>query len=91
MNRSTVESFLHFPVLPRVLSMPDANWGLQDATHNNSHVALPLFASCLMSTFYIDLLTPLHWMSKCQTVTAGSSAEAEIYITKECVFSSYLS
>jgi hypothetical protein len=24
----------------------------------------------------IDLLGPLHWMSKCQKVTAGSSAEA---------------
>jgi hypothetical protein len=38
-----------------------------------------------MSAFYIDLLGPLHWLSKRQTVTAGSSAEAEIYATNECV------
>ncbi len=38
-----------------------------------------------MSAFYIDLLGPLHWLSKQQSITAGSSAEAEIYATKECV------
>jgi hypothetical protein len=38
-----------------------------------------------MSAFYIDLFRPLHWMSKCQSVTAGSSVEAEIYATDKCV------
>ncbi len=38
-----------------------------------------------MSAFYIDLLGPLHWISKWQAVTAASSAEAEIYATDECV------
>jgi hypothetical protein len=38
-----------------------------------------------MSAFYIDLLGPLHWLSKRQSVTAGSSAEAEIYATDECI------
>jgi len=38
-----------------------------------------------MSAFYIDLLGPIHWLSKRQLVTAGSSAEAEIYATDECV------
>jgi hypothetical protein len=38
-----------------------------------------------MSAFYIDLLGPIHWLSKRQSVTAGSSAEAEIYATDECV------
>jgi hypothetical protein len=38
-----------------------------------------------MSAYYIDLFGPLHWCSKRQTVTAGSSAEAEIYATDECV------
>ena len=28
---------------------------------------------------------PLHWMSKRQTITARSSAEAEIYATDECI------
>ncbi len=38
-----------------------------------------------MSAFYVDLFGPLHWLSKRQTVTAGSSAEAEIYAMDECV------
>jgi len=38
-----------------------------------------------MSAYYIDLLGPLHWLSKRQKVTAASSAEAEIYATDECV------
>jgi hypothetical protein len=38
-----------------------------------------------MSAFYIDLLGPLHWISKRQTITAGSSAEAEIYAMNGCV------
>ena len=50
-----------------------------------SHVELPLFVSRSISAFYVDLLGPLHWMSKRQSVTAGSSAEAEIYATNECV------
>ncbi len=46
---------------------------------------LPLFVSHSMSAFYIDLLGPVHWLSEWQTVTAGSSAAAEIYATDECV------
>jgi hypothetical protein len=34
---------------------------------------------------YIDLFRALHWMSKWQSVSAGSSAEAEIYATNEGV------
>jgi hypothetical protein len=65
--------------------MSDANWGPQDASLTSSGSDLPLFASRSMSAFYIDLLGPLHWMSKHQSVTAASSAEAEIYATDECV------
>jgi len=65
--------------------MSDANWGPQDTTMTKTSMQLPLFASRSMSAFYIDLMGPLHWLSKCQTVTAGSSAEAEIYATNECV------
>jgi hypothetical protein len=65
--------------------MSDANWGQQDASSSKIHYDLPLFASRSMSAFYIDLLGPLHWVSKRQSVTAGSSAEAEIYSTDECV------
>jgi hypothetical protein len=84
-KRSTLESFLHFPLPHKVLSMSDANWGPQDATQTQNLTELPLFVSRSMSAFYIDLLGPLHWLSKRQTVTAGSSAEAEIYATNECV------
>jgi hypothetical protein len=84
-KRSTMESFLHFPLPHQVLSMADANWGPQDASQTKSPMELPLFVSRSMSAFYVDLLGPLHWMSKRQTVTAGSSAEAEIYATNECV------
>ncbi len=38
-----------------------------------------------MSAYYVDLFGLLHWLSKRQPVTAGSSAEAEIYATDECV------
>jgi hypothetical protein len=64
--------------------MSDANWGPQDASTTKKSQDLPLFVSRSMSAFYVDLLGPLHWLSKCQTVTAGSSAEAEIYATDEC-------
>jgi hypothetical protein len=80
-----LESFLHFPLPPQVLSMSDTNWGPQDASIIKSSSELPLFASRSMSAYYIDLLGPVHWLSKHQTVTAGSSAEAEIYATDECV------
>ncbi len=80
-----LESFLHFPIPPRVMSMSDANWGPQDATKSRLSMELPLFASRSMSAFYIDLLGSIHWLSKRQATTAGSSAEAEIYATDECV------
>jgi len=84
-KRSVLESFLHFPLVPQILSMSDATRDPQDATRSKSVTELPLFVSRSMSAFYIDLLGPLHWLSKRQTVTAGSSAEAEIYATDECV------
>jgi hypothetical protein len=65
--------------------MADANWGPQDASLNSTIKEVPLFASRSMSAYFIDLFGPLHWMSKRQSVTTGSSAEAEIYATNECV------
>jgi hypothetical protein len=84
-RRSTLESFLHFPILSKILSISDANWGPQDTSLSTSTQDLPLFVSRSMSAFYIDLLGPLHWMSKHQKVTAASLAEAEIYAMDECV------
>jgi len=65
--------------------MSDANLGPQDASKNTSVLDLPLFVSRSMSAFYIDLLGPLHWLSKRQYITVVSSAEAEIFATSECV------
>jgi hypothetical protein len=80
---STLQSFLHFPLQQPLLLMSDANWGPQDATAKYTS-DLPLFISRSMSAYYIDLFGPLHPISKRQTVTAGSSAEAEIYAMDEC-------
>jgi len=84
-RQSKLESFLHFPIAAPILSMSNANWGPQDASVPSKPVDLPLFVSRSMSAFYIDLLGPLHWMSKHQKVTTASSAEVEIYATDECV------
>jgi hypothetical protein len=65
--------------------MSDAYWGPEDASLSSTCSELPLFVSCSMSAYYIDLFGPLHWLSKRQSVTAGSSAEAEIHATDECV------
>jgi hypothetical protein len=83
--KSKLESFLHFLLPSSMLSMSDANWGPQDGTVTGSSSDLSLFVSRSMSAFYIDLLGPLHWISKWKKVTAASSAEAEIYATDECV------
>jgi hypothetical protein len=50
-KRSTLESFLHFPVPSNVLSMADANWGPQHASQTKTTMDLPLFASRSMSAF----------------------------------------
>jgi hypothetical protein len=85
-RRPILESFLHFPLGSSTLTpMSDANCGPQDASQTCKPMELPLFVSRSMSAYFIDLLGPLHWMSKRQSVTAGSSAEAEIYTTDACV------
>jgi hypothetical protein len=84
LRSSTVETFLHFPLQQPLLSLSDANWGLQDASSKTTQ-DLPLFVSRSVPAFYVDLFGPLHWLSKHQSVTTGSSAEAEIYATDACV------
>jgi hypothetical protein len=78
---SRLGTFLHFPIPPtNLLSMSDANWGPQDASPTPTSFCLPLLASRFMSAFYVDLLGPLHWMSKRQKITAASSAEAKLML-----------
>ena len=83
----TMGSFVHFPVDKiRLSGMSDANWGPQHAKIPSvPSPPVPLWTSRSMSGHLISLHGPLHWSSKRQTVTARSSAEAEIYATDECV------
>jgi hypothetical protein len=67
--------------------MCDANWGPQDQSvpkHNSVLPELELFKTRSLSGFLIWYGGPIHWVSKHQTLTACSSAEAEIYATDEC-------
>jgi hypothetical protein len=76
-----MESLLHFPVQKQVLSMYDANWDLKYTSLSASPVELEILVFRSMLAFYVDLPGLLHWISKQQTFTAGSSDEAEIYAT----------
>ena len=84
---SKVESFVKFP-LPsdRITSLCDANWGPQDQSRPRESETrqLDIFKSRSVSGYILFLGGPIHWVSKRQTVTARSSAEAEIYATDEC-------
>lgn len=80
----TVHSYTHFPIAP-LHALSDSNWGPQDQSTVKEHTTIPLFKSRSISGHIIFLYGPLHWQSKRQTITARSSAEAEIYATDECV------
>ena len=87
-DRENLQSHVKFPIPSnQVVSMTDANWGPQDQSHPdpNNPAELELFKSRSMSGFVIWLGGPVHWIAKRQTITARSSAEAEIYATDECV------
>lgn len=85
-KNNSIESFVKFPVDPNATTpFTDANWGPQDQSNTSTHSELELFKSRSISGYIIWTNGPLHWMSKRQTVTARSSAEAEIYATDECV------
>jgi len=79
-HNTTLASFVKFPI-------SDANWGSQDASipkSTNPIQEIELFKSRSISGFLIWLGGPLHWISKRQTITTHSSAEAEIYAIDEC-------
>ena len=66
--------------------MTDANWGPQDQSkpRENETRQLELFKSRSISGFVLWLNGPIHWASKRQSITARSSAEAEVYAVDEC-------
>ncbi len=89
-NRSDLQSYLKFPLSSRcVTGLCDANWGPQDQSKpseksNDPLDELELFTSRSISGFLVWLNGPIHWTSRRQTITARSSAKAEIYATDEC-------
>jgi hypothetical protein len=86
-NRNNLESFVKFPIPSEQLtSLTDANWGPQDQSKPTPEniEEIDLFKSRSISGYLIWLGGPVHWMSKRQSITARSSAEAEIYATDEC-------
>ena len=82
--QSNLQSYIHFPLDP-LTATTDANWGPQDMSNTPQNHQLDLFKSRSISGHIIFLYGPLHWQSKRQSITARSSAEAEIYATDECV------
>jgi dUTPase len=85
-NNSKLQSYVKFPIPSGITSLCDANWGPQDQSRPvpNETRVLDLFKSRSLSGFLIYFGGPVHWISKRQTITARSSAEAEIYATDEC-------
>ena len=88
-DRENLNTFVKFPIDPtQIVSLTDANWGPQDQSvpkPGQPLQELELFKSRSLSGFLIWLGGPIHWSSKRQTITARSSAEAEIYATDECI------
>ncbi len=86
-NCDKLSSFVKFPITNDcVTALSDANWGPQDQSKPSptNKDELELFKSRSISGYILWLCGPLHWSSKRQTITARSSAEAEIYATDEC-------
>jgi deoxyuridine 5'-triphosphate nucleotidohydrolase len=85
-HNKQLESYVKFPVPDGITALCDANWGPQDQSKPDpaNPQEVELFKSRSLSGFIIYFGGPIHWISKRQTITARSSAEAEIYATDEC-------
>ena len=83
-----IESFVQFPLDPDELTgITDANWGPQDQSvpkPEDPPEYLELFKSRSIAGYVVWLCGPIDWMSKRQSYTARSSAEAEIGAVDEC-------
>ena len=84
---SSLQTYIKFPTNDQVITLCDANWGPQDASKPkpNTNTTLDLFKSRSISGYVLWLYGPLHWQSKRQSITARSTAEAEIYATDESI------
>ena len=87
-NNSDLESFVQFPLDPTKLTgFSDANWGPQGQSvpkETDEPVLLDFFKTRSIAGYVIWLGGPVDWMSKRQTYTARSSAQAEIGAVDEC-------
>ena len=84
---SKLEAFIKFPLPPQPIALTDANWGPQDQSvpkPSDPPIHLDLFKTRSISGFILWDNGPIHWVSKRQSLTARSSAEAEIVATDEC-------
>ena len=82
-----LSAYVKFPLDPNITGLTDANWGPQDQKtpkKNAKAEEVEIFKSRSLSGFLLWLSGPIHWISKRQTITARSSAEAEIYAVNEC-------
>ena len=87
-NNSSIEAFIKFPITSLFIALTDANWGPQDQSIPKPHdppVELELFKTRSLSGYILWGHGPIHWSSKRQSLTARSSAEAEIVATDECI------
>ena len=86
-KQEKLSSYIKFPIPDdKITALSDENWGPQDQSKPkpDEKRTLELFKSRSISGFLLWLGGPLHWVSKRQSITARSSAEAEIYATDEC-------
>ena len=87
LRRNTkLQSFIKFPLNPTcVTPFCDTNWGPQDQSKPKpTDKPLDIFKTRSLSGILIWGHSPILWVSKRQTITARSTAEAEIYSTDEC-------
>ena len=79
---------MKFPLGPKqVQGLTDSNWGPQDQSIPKEYSVQPsvdLFKTRSIAGYIIWLGGPLDWMSKRQSYTARSSAQAEIGAIDEC-------
>ena len=81
------EAFVKF-LVNKIVAFTNANWGPQYQIvlkPTAPSITLELFKSSSLSRFIIYNHGPIHWMSKRQSITGQSSAEAETYATDKCV------
>ena len=87
-QNESLNAFIKFPIPTNQLTaLTDANWGPQDQSIPSKythHQPLDLFKTRSLSGYVLFYGRPIHWSSKRQSLTARSSAEAEIVATDEC-------